>query len=80
MSRPNLRVVTNALAEKITFDGRRARGVVFRLDGEVRTAHAAAEIVLCGGREPTGRSAPTKRETERETVLNVVCPILEITG
>ena len=50
MSRPNLRVVTNALTERITFDGRRATGVVFRLDGgERRTARAASEVILCGG-------------------------------
>jgi choline dehydrogenase len=49
MTRPNLRVLTNALTEKITFDGRRATGIVFRLDGELRTARAASEVVLCGG-------------------------------
>ena len=49
MTRPNLRVVTNALTEKITFDGRRATGVIFRLDGETRTARAASEVILCGG-------------------------------
>ena len=49
MTRPNLRVVTNALTEKIAFDGRRATGVVFRLDGETQTARAAREVVLCGG-------------------------------
>jgi choline dehydrogenase len=49
MSRPNLRVVTNALTEKITFDGKRAIGVVFRLDGETRTARAARDVIVCGG-------------------------------
>ena len=49
MSRPNLRVVTNALTEKITFDGRRATGVTFRQDGQIRTARAASEVILCGG-------------------------------
>jgi choline dehydrogenase len=49
MARPNLRVLTNALTETITFDGRRATGVTFRLDGERRSARAASEIVLCGG-------------------------------
>jgi choline dehydrogenase len=49
MNRSNLRVITNALTEKITFDGRRATGVVFRLDGQTRTARAASEVVLCGG-------------------------------
>ena len=49
MTRPNLRVVTNALTERIDFDGRRAIGVTFRLDGETRTARATSEVVLCGG-------------------------------
>ena len=37
MSRPNLRVVTNALTEKITFDGRRATGVIFRQGDETHS-------------------------------------------
>jgi choline dehydrogenase len=49
MSRANLRVVTNALTEKIVFDGRRATGVTFRQDGQTRTARAAAEVILCSG-------------------------------
>jgi choline dehydrogenase len=49
MSRANLRVVTNALTEKIIFDGRRAIGVAFRQGDETRTARAASEIILCGG-------------------------------
>jgi choline dehydrogenase len=49
MRRPNLRVVTGALAEKIVFDGRRATGVLFRQDGQLRTAHAAREVILAGG-------------------------------
>jgi len=49
MHRPNLRVVTGAMTEKITFDGRRATGVVFRRDGRLCTATAAREVILCGG-------------------------------
>jgi choline dehydrogenase-like flavoprotein len=49
MTRPNLRVLTNALTETISFDGRRATGVMFRQGGERRTARAASEIILCGG-------------------------------
>jgi choline dehydrogenase len=48
MQRPNLRVVTNALSEKILFEGRRAVGVEFRRGGELHTARAR-EIILCGG-------------------------------
>ena len=49
MHRPNLRVVTGALTERITFDGRRATGVTFRQDGRLHTALAEREIILCGG-------------------------------
>jgi choline dehydrogenase len=49
MSRANLRVVTDALAEKVLFDRRRATGVAFRQDGVLRNARARREIVLCGG-------------------------------
>jgi choline dehydrogenase len=49
MTRPNLRVMTGALAERITFDGRRATGVTFRQHGQLRTARAMREVVLCGG-------------------------------
>jgi choline dehydrogenase len=49
MSRPNLRVVTDALAERIVFEGRRATGVAFRQGGELRTVRARREIVLSGG-------------------------------
>ena len=48
-NRPNLRVVTGALAEKILFDGRRATGVAFREYGMPRTVRAAREVILCGG-------------------------------
>ena len=49
MHRPNLRVVTEALTEKILFEGRRAIGAAFRRDGRLCTALAAREVILCGG-------------------------------
>ena len=49
MKRPNLRVITNALSERITLDGRRATGVTFRRDGALQTVRAAREVILCGG-------------------------------
>ncbi len=48
-NRPNLRVVTGALAEKVLFDGKRAVGVAFREYGQPRTVRAAREVILCGG-------------------------------
>ncbi len=49
MQRANLRVVTEALTEKILFDGKRAVGVSFRRGGEEWTARARREVILCGG-------------------------------
>jgi len=49
MKRPNLRVITNALSERITLDGRRATGVTYRQGGELHTVRAAREVILCGG-------------------------------
>src|SRR4029453_2549498 len=49
MQRPNLRVVTGALTEKILLEGGRAVGVTFRQDGQLCTAAAAREVILCGG-------------------------------
>jgi choline dehydrogenase len=48
-SRPNLRVVTGALAEKVLFEGKRAVGVAFREHGQPRTVRARREVILSGG-------------------------------
>jgi choline dehydrogenase len=48
-TRPNLKVETGALATRIVFDGRRATGITYRRDGEIRTASVAKELVLSGG-------------------------------
>lgn len=47
--RPNLRVLTGALAERVLFDGARATGVAFSLNGEPAKAEARGEVILCGG-------------------------------
>jgi choline dehydrogenase len=47
--RPNLTVLTHALAGRILFEGRRAVGVEYLHDGAVCKAMAAAEVVVCGG-------------------------------
>jgi len=49
MSRPNLRVETGCLAERIEFDGWRATGVTWRQDGASRTAQAKREVILSAG-------------------------------
>ena len=49
MKRPNLKVVTHALATRIAFDGRRAAGVHYRRGGLKHKASARREVILCGG-------------------------------
>jgi len=48
-TRPNLVVVTGALATRILFDAARAVGIEFRAWGRLREARAASEVVLAGG-------------------------------
>src|SRR5215468_4025180 len=47
--RPNLAVVSNALARRILFSGRRAIGVEYRCGDATRIAHANAEVIVAGG-------------------------------
>jgi choline dehydrogenase len=49
MQRANLRVVTEALTEKVLLEGQRAIGVSFRQHGRLCIARAAREVILCGG-------------------------------
>ena len=48
-SRGNLRVETNAHSERIVVEGKRAVAVQFRQGGELKTARARREIILCSG-------------------------------
>lgn len=47
--RPNLRVETHALAEKILFEGRRAVGLRYRQNGRRIEAKARCEVILSAG-------------------------------
>lgn len=47
--RPNLTIVTGALATRILLEGRRATGIAWRQNGQDKWATAAREVVLCGG-------------------------------
>ena len=49
MARPNLRVVTHALAGRILFEGRRAAGVAYRRGGTEHRVTARREVILSGG-------------------------------
>jgi choline dehydrogenase len=49
MARKNLAVLTNALAEAILFDGRRATGLKVRHNGRSVKLKAEREVLVCGG-------------------------------
>jgi choline dehydrogenase len=47
--RHNLSVVSNAIATRILFEGRRATGVEYRKNGATHVARANGEVILSGG-------------------------------
>src|SRR5215468_11162266 len=49
MGRGNMHVETSALAQRILFEGRRARAVEYRQNGNLRTARARREVLISGG-------------------------------
>ena len=49
LKRPNLTVLTRAMAKKITLGGKRATGITFDHDGSERTVRAGREVLLAGG-------------------------------
>ncbi len=49
LRRPNLALKTGALAMRIGFEGRRACGVDYADDGQIRHARAEREVILSGG-------------------------------
>lgn len=49
LKRPNLRVITNAMVQRVDLDGPRATGVTFIANGTPQTATARAEVILSAG-------------------------------
>jgi choline dehydrogenase len=49
LARANLRVETGALAQHVLFEGRRARAVEYRQNGELRAVRARREILVSSG-------------------------------
>jgi choline dehydrogenase-like flavoprotein len=47
--RPNLTIVTRARARRVTFEGKRATGVIYQHKGQDITVYAKHEVLLCGG-------------------------------
>src|SRR4029078_13392604 len=49
LSRPNLRLETNVLGDRLIIENGRAVGVRFRQGGEIIEARTKGEVVLCAG-------------------------------
>jgi len=49
LKRPNLRLETGVLVERLAFEGRRCTGVLYRQDGRLVEARARGEVILAAG-------------------------------
>jgi choline dehydrogenase len=49
LARPNLTVITHALATRIVFEGRRARGLVYARGGEIHRVRVDKELIVSAG-------------------------------
>jgi choline dehydrogenase len=49
LSRPNLTVITSAMANRILFDRTRATGVEIARDGQLEQIHAESEVIISAG-------------------------------
>lgn len=49
LKRPNLALETGVLVEKLSFEGRRCTGVLYRQDGRLVEAKAKGEVILAAG-------------------------------
>jgi choline dehydrogenase len=49
LGRPNLRLETGVLVERVLFDGKRAIGVQFRQNGQLFEARVSGEVILSAG-------------------------------
>jgi choline dehydrogenase len=76
MQRPNLRVITGALTERIDFDGRRATGVTFRQLGRLNSARAGREVILCGGAVNSPQLLMLSGIGPREHLIELGIPLL----
>ena len=61
MDRSNLRVLTNAHAKVLRFDGKRAVGVEFWQGDELKYAQAKGEVILAAGAIGAAASATLRR-------------------
>ena len=80
-SRPNLRIVTKALATRIVCHGRHAVGVAFRRNGAGGMAHAAREVILSGGTVNSPHLLQLSGIGPAEHLLSLgISPVIDLPG
>jgi choline dehydrogenase len=80
-SRPNLRIVTKALATRVICEGRRAVGVAFRRNGAGGMAHAGREVILCGGTVNSPHLLQLSGIGPAEHLLSLgISPVIDLPG
>lgn len=75
-SRPNLRIESNALVERITFEGMRATGVQYRQHGRSHRVKAGAEVILCAGAFNSPQILMLSGIGPAETLRNLGIPVV----
>ncbi|WP_426955689.1 GMC family oxidoreductase [Muricoccus radiodurans] len=77
LDRPNLTVLTGALVRRVLFNGRRATGVEFLHDGQVKTVGAGSEVVLSLGAIQTPKVLMHSGIGDRAELGRVGIPVLQ---
>jgi choline dehydrogenase len=76
VGRRNLRVVTEAQATRVVFEGVRAVGVEFRKAGMAHTIRARREVVLCGGAVNTPQLLMLSGVGDRQQLAQLGIPVV----
>ncbi|KAI0226225.1 Glucose dehydrogenase [FAD, quinone] [Lamellibrachia satsuma] len=73
---PNLYVMTDALVQKVMFDGRRAAGVLYKRGGEERMVKAKKEVILCAGTVGSAKLLLLSGVGPRNHLLKMKIPVI----
>jgi choline dehydrogenase len=80
-NRPNLRIETDAVAQKILFDGKEASGIIYIRGGVLQTVNAKCEIILSGGAFNSPQLLELSGIGQQSVLKNVGIPIVhELNG
>ena len=76
LNRPNLRLETGVEVERVTFEGRRATGLVFRRGAEQFAVRAQGEVILATGAVASPKILQLSGVGEAETLRGLAIPVV----